>query len=465
MEALKGLPLIFVHNHTEEVGASDEDLESAFDAGAELLIVITPSGREQVFVRGRGRMVLVRDEQASYEVGPRNPEETEELLDRSEAQALKYLVDAPEYMFLQEEPGFIDRLVDVALERNLHSDPTTLTESELINLFRQSGPITIRETAARIYGRDQTIYNKRIHIDAVIFKKQLNAAYEYRETANQTGVDPALLAQLVLWETPHWLKFWENTYYGLAKFVRVRSFGDAQIQPGTAIDMLSWYGDKFADFAHVVSSMKDDDQIWNEDKVGRALFSNEEFSIRVAGVYLMHLGNRLESDMEAYHVQITDAHTEDLRSISRYELQMMTAIGYNQGEHQAIARLANRYRVGVESAIRDAISNGFVPDVFPPDDLQSELEARLSELGVKVTDVDTDKPRIRPFELELLTKVAYVRGLDQLLDDVERGGDTNVVDGIRDTLRDNDYDDNVLGKKEDAVDLYGLSYEGDRDES
>ena len=105
VEALKGLPLIFVHNHTKEVGASDEDLESAFDAGAELLIVITPSGREQVFVRGRGRMVLVRDEQASYEIDLRNPEETAELLEKSNAQARKYLEDSPEYIFRQNEQG------------------------------------------------------------------------------------------------------------------------------------------------------------------------------------------------------------------------------------------------------------------------------------------------------------------------------------------------------------------------
>ena len=78
-EALKGLPVIFVHNHTKEVGASDEDLESAFDAGAEMLIVITPSGREQVFVRGRGRMVLVRDERASYEMISTTREEAIEL--------------------------------------------------------------------------------------------------------------------------------------------------------------------------------------------------------------------------------------------------------------------------------------------------------------------------------------------------------------------------------------------------
>ena len=102
-EALSGRKLIFVHNHTEEVGASDEDLDSAFRAGAELLIVITPSGREQVFVRGRGRMVLVRDEQASYKVGLENPEETKELRIRSEAQAWAFQHDSPEYIFLEED--------------------------------------------------------------------------------------------------------------------------------------------------------------------------------------------------------------------------------------------------------------------------------------------------------------------------------------------------------------------------
>ena len=75
VEALQGLPLIFVHNHTEEIGASDDDLRSAFDAGAKLLIVITRDGREQVYIRGRGRMVLVRDEKASYEMIPSTMED------------------------------------------------------------------------------------------------------------------------------------------------------------------------------------------------------------------------------------------------------------------------------------------------------------------------------------------------------------------------------------------------------
>ena len=46
VEALRelGLELIFVHNHPNGTEASYDDLKSAFDAGAKLLIVITPSG-------------------------------------------------------------------------------------------------------------------------------------------------------------------------------------------------------------------------------------------------------------------------------------------------------------------------------------------------------------------------------------------------------------------------------------
>ena len=75
VEALKGLDLIFVHNHPNGNEASDADLISAFDAGAKLLIVITRDGREQVYIRGRGRMVLVRDEKASYEMIPSTMED------------------------------------------------------------------------------------------------------------------------------------------------------------------------------------------------------------------------------------------------------------------------------------------------------------------------------------------------------------------------------------------------------
>ena len=99
------MKLIFVHNHTEEVGASDDDLRSAFDAGAELLIVITRDGRDQVYIRGRGRMVLVRDEQASYAMVPPTMEEALQLHDQSQAQARAFEDDSPELIFRQNQQG------------------------------------------------------------------------------------------------------------------------------------------------------------------------------------------------------------------------------------------------------------------------------------------------------------------------------------------------------------------------
>ena len=51
-------------------------------------------------------MVLVRDDKASYVVGPENPEETEELHIRSEEQEAAFQHDSPELIFRQEESIF-----------------------------------------------------------------------------------------------------------------------------------------------------------------------------------------------------------------------------------------------------------------------------------------------------------------------------------------------------------------------
>ena len=97
----------------------------------------------------------------------------------------------------------------------------------------------------------------------------------------------------------------------------------------------------------------------------------------------MHIGDRIDSDMDdKYHVQITYTQTEDPRSITWHQRQMLTAIGYNQGLNQAIARLAIRYTDGVESVIRDTIGGGFVPDVLPPVGLHSKLQEELHERGL-----------------------------------------------------------------------------------
>ena len=137
VEALKGLELVFVHNHTKEVGASDEDLESAFDAGAEVLIVITPSGREQVYVRGRGQMVKVRDEQASYEIALPTAAERREVRERSEKQAAVFEADSPEFIFRQNDAEVI---------ANMDVNPDEIERYEELKDFVTKGLDEIQET-------------------------------------------------------------------------------------------------------------------------------------------------------------------------------------------------------------------------------------------------------------------------------------------------------------------------------
>ena len=115
-------------------------MESAFQAGAELLIVITQSGREQVYMRGRDRMVLVRDEQASYEVGPPTLEETIELAIKSAQQARALEADAPELVFLQEESEALNSqpfgeikvsgALKIYLDQNLDGPFSTFTNAD-----------------------------------------------------------------------------------------------------------------------------------------------------------------------------------------------------------------------------------------------------------------------------------------------------------------------------------------------
>ena len=116
-----------MHNHPNDTGASHEDLKSAFDAGAKLLIVITRDGREQVFIRGRDRMVEVRDGKTSYEIGPGTLDETLWLQAQSQAQARKYLDDPPEYVFLQDDPS--------QLESDIHV-PEGMTREQAVELFK-----------------------------------------------------------------------------------------------------------------------------------------------------------------------------------------------------------------------------------------------------------------------------------------------------------------------------------------
>ena len=282
-----GLELIFIHNHPNGTKASYDDLKSAFDAGAKLLIVITSKGQEYVYIRGRYGMVEVRDEKASYEVGLRNPEETEGLRTRSEAQARKYLEDSPEYVFLQEDPRFINRLRSAAEELKLD---TALPVSALINLILNTVNEDVRafgSAAVEFYGYGDT----NIAGTAWDFKDLLGGAttaLPYWKTAEMTGVDPALLAQLVLWEdsarslNPLETLHFESAYYFFIQAWRPTSLGPAQIKVTTAVDMLTSHPEAFDDFSLLTDGLKDEEGNWSPEEVARQLWHNREFSIRVA---------------------------------------------------------------------------------------------------------------------------------------------------------------------------------------
>ena len=77
-------------------------------------------------------MVKVRDEKASYEVGPVNPAETAELRARSEEQAAAFQHDAPELIFLQDESEFRKDLIELGGTLVKDSGLATLSDTDLL---------------------------------------------------------------------------------------------------------------------------------------------------------------------------------------------------------------------------------------------------------------------------------------------------------------------------------------------
>jgi len=107
----QGHELIFVHNHPNGREASEADLRTAFVAGAEMLLVLTPRGYEYVYIRGEGRMVLVREGEGNYEAAPSTAEEYVELEGRSWRQAQADRRNPPEYFMFQDVINIDSRLV------------------------------------------------------------------------------------------------------------------------------------------------------------------------------------------------------------------------------------------------------------------------------------------------------------------------------------------------------------------
>ncbi len=99
--------LIFVHNHPNGTAASETDLRTAFLAGAEMLLVVTPRGYEYVYIRGESGMAPVHEGEASYEVTPATAAEYVELEGRSWQQAQMDRRNLP--VMYQGEPNWWER--------------------------------------------------------------------------------------------------------------------------------------------------------------------------------------------------------------------------------------------------------------------------------------------------------------------------------------------------------------------
>ena len=105
VDVLRQFETIYIHNHPNGTGASAADLQSAFDAGADMLIVVTEGGYEEVYIRGSLEMKLVRSGPASYEVDPLTTGEFVYQYSRSQRQARLEAVDPAEYVFHEDDLG------------------------------------------------------------------------------------------------------------------------------------------------------------------------------------------------------------------------------------------------------------------------------------------------------------------------------------------------------------------------
>ena len=112
IEMMRGRDVIFVHNHPKGVRASDEDLATAWIAGAKSVIIVTPEGFEYVYSRGNNGMVFEGKNELEFEVAPATVEEYNELRALSRQQAWTLLSNRPEYLMYQDREDFIQVVFD-----------------------------------------------------------------------------------------------------------------------------------------------------------------------------------------------------------------------------------------------------------------------------------------------------------------------------------------------------------------
>ena len=383
----EGRNIVLIHNHWNNTGASLADLGAADWLDAERMVVVTPSGKRYYYHRRGGRLVALKPVPGTGVAAESDPVETAVARLLHMMQSAREAGNPAERVMLQEEPGFRERLIITAQELNLISEPGDRSVAELLEAIlalEENNMGTLHQAAAIFFDEDT-----QHHILTSSLLERFPVALSLRKTAERTDVDAALLAMVLHWEDSTRIsKPWETWNFDIAyDIVRIGSFGPAQIQTPTAIEMLEKRPEHFDDFGSLIHGMRDPEQNWIPREVARELFDNSEFAIRVAGVYLEHIHEYLVIALDEYGVAISDENIVGPH-ITTHQLWMMTAVGYNQGLGGAISRLKNRY---------------------------------------------------------------------------DSGGPDNVVAGVEDTLAHPrvDYDDNVLGKREEVLEHYGLFYKWD----
>jgi len=108
IEMMRGRDIVMVHNHPGSLKASDEDLQVAWLAGAEKVIILTPEGFEYVYKPGKSGMEFVGKNDLPFDVAPPTLEEYRELQKLSQQQAISNYYNRPEYMMLQDGNYFKD---------------------------------------------------------------------------------------------------------------------------------------------------------------------------------------------------------------------------------------------------------------------------------------------------------------------------------------------------------------------
>ena len=371
--------LIFVHNHPNGTAASEADLQTAFAAGAEMLLVVTPRGYEYVYIRGERGMVPAHEGEASYEVDPATAAEHVELEGRSWRQAQMDKRNPPElFLFQDAVPAFRADLIEFADMLNIDSNPATLSDTELLREI-----LTVAEKDVVVFGKAVPSFldNAMEHpLDTLGVRTDLYRALYIRETAELTGVPPAILAMVQLWENNarSGKGILETGPYELVYRLGGRkSLGISQVQIPVAIDMLNKYPEWFEDLNLPTDDMQDVwggyelQDGWSNYDVGYQLQVNDEFNLRVAGAYLADFQTRLEPYLARLGVVVSDESIDEPH-ISRHELTMLTLAGYNQGWDHALAKLRDRFNEDgpeeVIKGVRDTVDIAHIHNVFSRED-------------------------------------------------------------------------------------------------